>query len=132
MDFNLSKPGDDDPCASAPHPILGDIRVRQAISHAIDYDTLINDVLNGQVQSSTNPFAYGWYKCDIPRMYNFDVEKAKQLSHRRPAGWKVEMASAWRTGGDVCGRWHAPVPGTCRDIPALSLWNARSSSLWKI
>jgi len=85
LDFNLSKPGDDDPTASAPHPILGDVRVRQAISHAIDYDTLINDVLNGQVSSSTSPFAYGWYKCDIPRMYNFDVEKAKQLL--TDAGW---------------------------------------------
>ncbi len=85
IDFNLSKPGDDDPSASAPHPILGDIRVRQAISHAIDYDTLIADVLNGQVSPSTNPFAYGWYKCDIPRKYNFDVEKAKQLLTE--AGW---------------------------------------------
>jgi peptide/nickel transport system substrate-binding protein len=85
IDFNLSKPGDDDPSASAPHPILGDIRVRQAISHAIDYDTLIKDVLNGQVTSSASPFEYGWYKCDIPRMYNYDVEKAKQLLTE--AGW---------------------------------------------
>ena len=85
LDFNQSKPGDIDPSASAPHPILGDIRVRQAISYAIDYDTLINDVFNGQIQSSTSPFAYGWYKCDIPRMYNFDAEKAKQLLTE--AGW---------------------------------------------
>ena len=85
IDFNLSRPGDDDPSASEPHPILGDIRVRQAISHAIDYDTLINDVMNGQVQSSTNPFAYGWYECDIPRLYAFDAEKAKQLLTE--AGW---------------------------------------------
>jgi peptide/nickel transport system substrate-binding protein len=85
IDFNQSMPGDGDPAASAPHPILGDIRVRQAISHAIDYDSLINDVLNGQVKSSTNPFAYGWYQCDIPRMYNYDVEKAKQLLTE--AGW---------------------------------------------
>ena len=85
IDFNLSRPNDDDPSASEPHPILGDIRVRQAIAHAIDYDTLINDVMNGQVSPSTNPFAYGWYKCDLPRMYNYDVEKAKQLLTE--AGW---------------------------------------------
>jgi peptide/nickel transport system substrate-binding protein len=59
--------------------------VRQAISHAIDYDTLINDVMNAQVSPSTNPFAYGWYKCEIPRMYDYDVEKAKQLLTE--AGW---------------------------------------------
>ena len=93
LDFNQSKPGDKDPSASTPHPILGDIRVRQAISHAIDYDGLINDVLNGQVTSSTSPFAYGWYQCDIPRMYNFDVEKAKQLLTE--AGW-VEGADGIR------------------------------------
>ena len=93
IDFNLSKPGDKDPSASAPHPILGDIRVRQAISYAIDYDTLINDVMHGQVSSSTNPFAYGWYKCDLPRMYNYDVEKAKQLL--TDAGW-VEGADGIR------------------------------------
>jgi peptide/nickel transport system substrate-binding protein len=85
IDFNLSKPGDKDPSASAPHPILGDIRVRQAISYAIDYNTLITDVLHGQVTSSTSPFAYGWYKCDIPRAYNYDVEKAKQML--TDAGW---------------------------------------------
>jgi peptide/nickel transport system substrate-binding protein len=85
IDFNLSKPGDKDPSASAPHPILGDIRVRQAISYAINYDSLITDVLHGQVQASTNPFAYGWYKCDLPRMYNYDAEKAKQLL--TDAGW---------------------------------------------
>lgn len=85
MDFNLSRPGDKDPGGDAPHPILGDLRVRQAISHAIDYDTLIADVLDGQVTSSTNPFAYGWYQCDLPRMYNYDVEKAKQLLTE--AGW---------------------------------------------
>ena len=85
IDFNLSKPNDKDPSASAPHPILGDIRVRQAISYAINYDSLIKDVLNGQVTPSTNPFAYGWYKCDLPRMYNYNVEKAKQLL--TDAGW---------------------------------------------
>jgi len=85
IDFNLSKPQDDDPSGANPHPILGDLRVRQAISHAIDYDTLINDVLDGQVAPSTNPFAYGWYQCDLPRMYGFDVEKAKQLL--TDAGW---------------------------------------------
>ncbi len=97
LDFNLSKPGDDDPSASASHPILGDIRVRQAISHAINYDTLINDVFNGQITSSTSPFAYGWYKCEIPRMYNFDVEKAKQLL--TDAGW-VEGPDGIRVAED--------------------------------
>lgn len=85
IDFNLSKPFDKDTGAAPPHPMLGDLRVRQAIAHAIDYDTLIKDVLRNTVKSSTNPFAYGWYQCDLPRAYSFDVAKARQLLGE--AGW---------------------------------------------
>lgn len=85
IDFNLSQPFDKDPSAGAPHPILGDIRVRQAIAQAIDYDTLVRDVMRGAVKPSTNPFAYGWYECDIPRKYGFDSEAARSLLAE--AGW---------------------------------------------
>ncbi len=85
IDFNLSAPFDGDPTASTPHPILGDIRARQAIASAIDYQTLQNDVLQGSVGDSTNPFAYGWYKCELPRVFGYDVEKANQLLDE--AGW---------------------------------------------
>jgi len=85
IDFNLSAPFDGDPTASAPHPILGDIRVRQAIASAMDYQTLQKDVLKGSAGDSTNPFAYGWYQCDLPRAFGYDVEKANQLLDE--AGW---------------------------------------------
>jgi len=85
IDFNLSKPFDGDPSASAPHPILGDIRVRQAIAQAIDYDTLINSVLSGTVSPSNTPFAYGWYQCSTPRQFPFDAQKAAALLDE--AGW---------------------------------------------
>lgn len=87
IDFNLSKPFDGDLGPTPPHPILGDLRVRQAISSAIDYDTLIRDVLRNTVAASTSPFAYGWYQCDIARTYPYDVEKANSLLEE--AGWKV-------------------------------------------
>ncbi len=85
IDFNLSAPFDGDPTAATPHPILGDLRVRQAIASAIDYQTLQQDVLQGSVSDSTNPFAYGWYKCELPRAFGYDVEKANQLLDE--AGW---------------------------------------------
>jgi peptide/nickel transport system substrate-binding protein len=84
IDFNLSAPFDGDPGPTPPHPILGDIRVRQAIASAIDYDTLINEVLPG-VSPSTNAFPYGWYECELPRPFPFDVDKANQLLEE--AGW---------------------------------------------
>lgn len=82
--FNLSQPFDNDPGPTPPHPILGDLRVRQAIAHAIDYDTIINDINRG-VSPATSPFAYGWYRCDLPRVYDFDVAAANQLLDE--AGW---------------------------------------------
>lgn len=85
IDFNLSAPFDGDPTATMPHPILGDIRVRQAIASAINYGSLQQDVLKGSVSDSTNPFAYGWYQCDLPRAFGYDVEKANQLLEE--AGW---------------------------------------------
>lgn len=85
IDFNLSAPFDGDPGPTPPHPILGDLRVRQAIASAIDYDTLVDDVLLGTVGHSTNPFAYGWYYCDLPRPFPYDPDKAKTLLEE--AGW---------------------------------------------
>jgi len=85
IDFNLSAPFDGDPGPTPPHPILGDVRVRQAIASAIDYDTLNNEVLLGMVSDSTNPFVYGWAQCDIPRPFPYDPAKAAQLLDE--AGW---------------------------------------------
>ncbi|MCL4833041.1 MAG: peptide ABC transporter substrate-binding protein [Caldilineaceae bacterium] len=82
--FNLSQPFDDDTGPTPPHPILGDLKVRQALAYALDYDTIINDV-NPGVSPATSPFAYGWYRCDIPRTYGFDVDKASGLLEE--AGW---------------------------------------------
>jgi len=87
IDFNLSAPFDGDPGPTPPHPILGDLLVRQAIASAIDYDTLLKDVLKGVDSESTNPFEYGWAQCDLPRPFPYNPEKAKQLLDQ--AGWVV-------------------------------------------
>jgi len=98
IDFNLSAPFDGDPGPTPPHPILGDLRVRQAIASAIDYDTLVDDVLLGTVSHSTNPFAYGWYFCDLPRPFPYDPDAAKALLDE--AGW-VEGSDGIRVAQDA-------------------------------
>jgi peptide/nickel transport system substrate-binding protein len=82
--FNLSRPFDDDPGPQPPHPILGDLRVRQAIAQAIDYDTILNDVNPGTFPA-TSPLTYGWYECDLERPFTFNLEAAQALLEE--AGW---------------------------------------------
>lgn len=81
---NLSQPFDDDPGPEPPHPILGDLRVRQAIAMAIDKDRIINDVLPGDEVRSDSPFNFGTFACDI-EPYPHDPEQARQLLEE--AGW---------------------------------------------
>jgi peptide/nickel transport system substrate-binding protein len=76
--FNLSQPFDNDPGPEPPHFALGDPLVRQAIAHAIDYDTIVNDVSEGTLPAVTD-FAYGWFQCDTERQYEFDPEQARAL-----------------------------------------------------
>lgn len=85
--LNLSQPGDGDPSAASPHPILGDVRVRQALALGIDYDAIVNDLAEGRVVRATSPFALGWYDCGIEGD-PFDPEAAIALLEE--AGWVDE------------------------------------------
>lgn len=94
LNFNLSKPYDGDPGPTPPHPILGDLRVRQAIAYGIDYDDIIQNIMNGEVYPSYSPFEYGWYKCDIQRPYPTNTEKSIALLEE--AGWVDEDGNGIR------------------------------------
>jgi peptide/nickel transport system substrate-binding protein len=69
-----------------PHPILGDVRVRQALAYAIDYDLLIDELAEGRVVRATSPFQLGWYACEVDG-YSYDPERAAALLDE--AGWPV-------------------------------------------
>ena len=61
-------------------PALKDIRVRQAISHAIDKETLIKSIFQGLAIAAKNPFAPSiWGYNDAIQPYEFNPEKAKKL-----------------------------------------------------
>ncbi|MGB5052455.1 MAG: ABC transporter substrate-binding protein, partial [Caldilineaceae bacterium] len=70
-----------------PHPILSDLAVRQAIAHALDYETIINKVYLGQgypMAANTVP-AIDWaYNSDI-QPYEYNTELAAQILEE--AGW---------------------------------------------
>ena len=70
-----------------PHPILSDLAVRQAIAHALDYDSIINQVYLGQgyqIASNVLP-AVGWAHDPSLQPYAFDTELAAQILDE--AGW---------------------------------------------
>lgn len=70
---------------AAPHPILSDVRVRQAIRQAIDVDTLNNEIFFGLGNPQwTEFFRPPYNKCDVPRPV-YDPEAAQALLEA--AGW---------------------------------------------
>ncbi|MBN1315940.1 MAG: peptide ABC transporter substrate-binding protein [Anaerolineales bacterium] len=82
--LNLSKPGEPaDP--DAPHPILGDSRVRQAIDIAIDKQQIVDALLNGQAKVINSPIPIGWAMDDSLQPADYDPYAAKDLLEQ--AGW---------------------------------------------
>ena len=70
-----------------PHPILGDLAVRQAIAHALDYQAIISKVYLGQgyqIASNVLP-AIEWAHDPSIQPYAFDTELASRILEA--AGW---------------------------------------------
>jgi peptide/nickel transport system substrate-binding protein len=85
--FNLSNPSGDtagDP--AKPHPILGDLRVRQAIQYSINRKVIVDRLLFGRTQVGSSVLPYGWYATKIDPT-EFSLDKAKALLD--DAGWKA-------------------------------------------
>lgn len=72
-----------------PHPILGDLAVRQAIAYALDYDEIITQAIYGQggrVVADVSP-AIDWAYNDTLSPYEQDLAQANALLDG--AGWTV-------------------------------------------
>ncbi|RIK44412.1 MAG: ABC transporter substrate-binding protein, partial [Chloroflexi bacterium] len=78
--LNLADPtldATDDPLHH-PHPLLGDVRVRQAIQATIDKQLIVDELLYGATTVGVSELSLGWAKCDIaPSVY--DPEQAAHL-----------------------------------------------------
>lgn len=78
--LNLADPildATDDPLNN-PHPLLGDLRVRQAIQASINKQEIINRLLYGKTTIGTRESSVGWGSgCDIPEsIYDPDAARA--------------------------------------------------------
>lgn len=69
------------------NPKLEDKRVRQALAHCVDYDYMINTVMQGLAQRLVGPINPDkpFYAKNLP-LYDFNIEKARTLLAE--AGWK--------------------------------------------
>jgi peptide/nickel transport system substrate-binding protein len=78
--LNLADPtldGTPDPLGN-PHPILADLRVRQAIQLGIDKQLIVDELLFGATTVGVSELSLAWAKCDIePSVY--DPERANAL-----------------------------------------------------
>ena len=98
MRFNLSKPFDGDPARTPPHPILGDRRVREAITLAVNRERINQELLEGRVFDIDSPFDVGWMACQV-EPFVYDPERAKQLLDE--AGWRDEDGDGIREAHGV-------------------------------
>ncbi len=83
--LNLTKPGDPGD-NKTPHPILGDLKVRQAIAYGIDKKTIIDKLLYGKALPGTGELNVDPFNCTEVKPFAYDVAKAKALLDE--AGWK--------------------------------------------
>ena len=68
------------------HPILGDVRVRQALMYAMDWEALNKAALNGEgVQLASHALPTSWAYDETVPFYEYDPEKTAALLEE--AGW---------------------------------------------
>lgn len=72
--------------ATNPHPVLYDLKVRQAIQYAIDKQAIVDALLYGNVNPGNSAVPVGTFGCPQP-VSEFSVEKANALLDE--AGWVV-------------------------------------------
>ena len=77
-------------------PLFEDVRVRRAMSHAIDYDELLDRTLDGLFEQANGPFHPESWMAPNPAlpMFDLDLDKARQLLDE--AGWKDTDADGIR------------------------------------
>jgi peptide/nickel transport system substrate-binding protein len=81
LGLNLNDPAD----LTQPHPILGDSKVRQALSLAIDKTVLADKLLYGRAEVATSAIPLGWAADDSIPPTPYDPEAANALLDE--AGW---------------------------------------------
>lgn len=94
--FNLNTEAN---AAKAGHPALQDVRVRQAIAYAVDFDALCEKLLYGKTYPPPTYWEETPYAYPDANLYKYDPEKAKALLDE--AGWVDTNGDGTRDKGGV-------------------------------
>lgn len=92
---------------------FNDVRVRQALSLAIDRDSLVNDLLYGYVAPSKQIFTQfntAWTLLDDPSIQvSYDPDRAKQLLDEATGGSGVTVSLLFSPPGEGITQWPYPL-----------------------
>lgn len=81
-------------------PILGKLKVRQAIAHAIDREKIIRDIQRGYAKPTETMLAEGhWARAENLPSYPYDPAKARQLL--KEAGYPNGFSFTFKTSTDA-------------------------------
>lgn len=88
-------------------PAMADVRVRQAINHAIDRESLVKNVAGGQATVTSQVFGpvSGSYIESLDKRYPFDKEKAKSLLAAAGYANGFDVSIPMAPGDDVASNY---------------------------
>ncbi|MEO3940427.1 ABC transporter substrate-binding protein [Paenarthrobacter nicotinovorans] len=85
------------------NPALANVKVRQAINHAFDRKTILDQVMLGQGTPTSQPFGKdsGAWTEELENYYSYDPEKARQLLKESGFEGKVSIDVPTLPGGET-------------------------------
>ena len=118
--FNQVDPADS--ARSRPHPILGDVRVRQALVRALDRERMVRSVFGPYAAVPEGPTSQLWWIRSLaPPAWPTDTAAARRLLAE--AGWRDSDGDGVLDRGGVpfALRFNVPAPSATRRLIALQM-----------